>query len=168
MSAAEFGSFSLLLLLLISSAHLVGHFFTRIGQPRVVGEIVAGVLIGPSVLGHLVPELSSAILFGENTSDADALQQRAVIGFLYNLGLLLLMFASGAETKGLFRREDRREVAWLGGLGTGVPFAVALAFAPLLPLDVLMGAANHRAALLLGHRDCCRGDVDSGHLEDLP
>lgn len=64
MSATEFGSFSLLLLLLISSAHLVGHVFTRIGQPRVVGEIVAGVLTGPSVLGHLVPELSSAILFG--------------------------------------------------------------------------------------------------------
>ena len=59
------------------------------------------------------------------------------------------MFASGAETKGLFRREDRREVAWLGGLGTGVPFVVALAVAPLLPLDAVIGGANHRVALLL-------------------
>ena len=59
------------------------------------------------------------------------------------------MFASGAETKGLFRREDSREVAWLGGLGTGLPFAAALLFAPLLPLDTVMGPANHRGALLL-------------------
>jgi Kef-type K+ transport system membrane component KefB len=59
------------------------------------------------------------------------------------------MFASGAETKGLFRREDAREVAWLGGLGTGLPFALALAFAPLLPVEALIGSANHRASLLL-------------------
>jgi Kef-type K+ transport system membrane component KefB len=149
MSAAEFGSFSLLLLLLISAAHLFGHVFRRLGQPRVVGEILAGVVIGPSVLGYIAPALSSAILPVGDSPDADALRHRAVIGFLYNLGLLLLMFASGAETKGLFRREDRREVAWLGGLGTGVPFVVALALAPLLPLDAVIGATNHRVALLL-------------------
>jgi Kef-type K+ transport system membrane component KefB len=149
MSAAEFGSFSLLLFLLISAAHLFGHVFARLGQPRVVGEILAGVVIGPSVLGYFAPALSSAILPAGESPDADALRHRAVIGFLYNLGLLLLMFASGAETKGLFRREDRREVAWLGGVGTGVPFAAALAFAPLLPLDAVIGPANHRVALLL-------------------
>jgi len=149
MSAAEFGSFSLLLFLLISAAHLFGHLFARLGQPRVVGEILAGVVIGPSVVGYFAPALSSAILAVGDNPDADALRHRAVIGFLYNLGVLLLMFASGAETKGLFRREDRREVAWLGGVGTGVPFAVALALAPLLPLDAVIGAANHRAALLL-------------------
>jgi Kef-type K+ transport system membrane component KefB len=147
MSAAEFGSFSLLLFLLISVAHVFGHLFTRLGQPRVVGEILAGVVIGPSVLGQIAPALSVAILpIGDS---AGALRSQAVIGFVYNLGLLLLMFASGAETKGLFRREDSREVAWLGGLGTGLPFAAALLFAPLLPLDTVMGPANHRGALLL-------------------
>ncbi len=55
MSAAEFGSFSLLLFLLISAAHLFGHVFARLGQPRVVGEILAGVVIGPSVLGYFAP-----------------------------------------------------------------------------------------------------------------
>ena len=58
MSAAEFGSFSLLLFLLISVAHVFGHLFTRLGQPRVVGEILAGVVIGPSVLGQIAPALS--------------------------------------------------------------------------------------------------------------
>src|SRR5262245_50186017 len=132
MTASEFGSFSLLLLLLISASHLLGHLFTRLGQPRVVGEILAGVLVGPSVLGYVAPALSAAILPVADTGATDALRYKAVIGFLYNLGLVLLMFASGAETKGLFRREDSRELAWLGGLGTGVPFALALLAAPVL------------------------------------
>lgn len=149
MSAAEFGSLTLLLFLLISAAQLFGYFFVRLHQPRVVGEILAGVVLGPSVLGYVAPDLSSAILPVGETAGAVALKYQAVIGFLYNLGLLLLMFASGAETKGLFRREDTREVAWLGGLGTGLPFALALATAPLLPLDAVIGQANHRGSLLL-------------------
>src|SRR5262245_10800371 len=147
MSAAEFGSFTLLLFLLISTAQLFGHFFARVGQPRVVGEILAGVVLGPSVIGYVAPDVSSAILPVGEAAGPVALKYQAVIGLLYNLGLLLLMFASGAETKGLFRREDTREVAWLGGLGTGLPFAVALAAAPLLPLDLVIGPANHRGSL---------------------
>src|SRR5688572_4375480 len=149
MSAAEFGSFTLLLFLLISLAQLLGHVFARLGQPRVVGEILAGVVLGPSVIGYVAPALSAAILPVGEAAGPVALKYQAVIGFLYNLGLLLLMFASGAETKGLFRREDTREVAWLGGLGTGLPFAVALLAAPLLPLETVIGPANHRGSLLL-------------------
>jgi Kef-type K+ transport system membrane component KefB len=147
-SSAEFGSFTLLLLLLITTAHLLGYAFTRIRQPRVVGELLAGVLLGPSVLGFIAPALSQAIFSTHPTSGA-GIKSQAVIGFLYNLGLLLLMFASGAETKGLFRRDDRRAVACLGGLGTGLPFIAALAAAPFLPLGWLMGPANQRISLLL-------------------
>jgi Kef-type K+ transport system membrane component KefB len=148
MSGAEFGSFSLLLLLLIATAHLFGHLFNRLKQPRVVGEILAGVVLGPSVLGRVAPALSSA-WFVAGDGSTDSVRSQAVVGFLYNLGLLMLMFASGAETKGLFRREERRPVAWLGGIGTGLPFVLALAAGPFLPLGVVMGPANHRISLLL-------------------
>ena len=148
MSGAEFGSFSLLLVVLIATAHLLGHLFDRLRQPRVVGEILAGVVLGPSLLGRVAPTLSSALFPGAD-GGTDSLRYQAVVGFLYNLGLVLLMFASGAQTKGLFRREERHQVAWLGVIGTGLPFAVALAAAPLLPLGSVMGAANHRISLLL-------------------
>ena len=143
MSSAEFGSFAFLLLLLISTAHLLGYLFSRLRQPRVVGEILAGVVLGPSMLGQVAPALSDAIFPNGSGSGSVGLKYEAVMGFLYNLGLLLLMFASGAEAKGLFRREDRREVGWLGGIGTGVPFVLALVAAPFLPLGSLIGPAHH-------------------------
>ena len=51
MSEHEIGSLTLLLVLILGSAHLLGYVFTKMRQPRVIGEILAGLLIGPSVLG---------------------------------------------------------------------------------------------------------------------
>jgi Kef-type K+ transport system membrane component KefB len=145
MSTAEFGSLTLLLLVVVTAAQLLGHLFAKLRQPRVVGEILAGVLLGPSLLGRLAPSLSTKIFVGNSGSDHLAV----ILGFLYNLGLLLLMFASGAETKGLFHRQDRREVACLGIVGTGLPFLLTLILAPLLPLQMLMGASGQTIPLLL-------------------
>src|SRR5205085_23045 len=145
MSTAEFGSLTLLLLVVVTAAQLLGHLFAKLRQPRVVGEILAGVLLGPSLLGRLAPSLSTKIFVGNSGSDHHAV----ILGFLYNLGLLLLMFASGAETKGLFRRQDRREVVCLGIVGTGLPFLLTLILAPLLPLQMLMGASRQTIPLLL-------------------
>lgn len=47
MASPEFGWFTLLLFLLIASAQVLGFLFTRLRQPKVVGEILAGVLLGP-------------------------------------------------------------------------------------------------------------------------
>ena len=149
MSGAEFGSFMLPLVLLLAAAHLLGHLFVRIRQPRVVGEILAGVLLSPAVFGRLSSGAAQTI-FPLDTASGIGIKYQAVMGFLYNLGLALLMFASGAESRGgLFQRQDRKELAWLGGFGTGLPFLVALAAAPFLPLERLMGPANNRTSLLL-------------------
>src|ERR1700680_2933118 len=59
------------------------------------------------------------------------------------------MFASGAETKGLFNREDRRQVAWLGALGTGLPFVAALCAGGVIPLDLLAGNLPAKTPLML-------------------
>jgi len=148
MSTSEFGVFSFLLLLLLATAQLCGYLFTRLRQPRVAGEILAGILLGPTLLGRLAPSWSHAI-FPVAGAAASTGKYEVVLGFLYNLGLLLLMFASGAETKGLFSRENRREVLWLGSVGTVLPFILALMLAPLFPLGAIMGAANQQTALLL-------------------
>ncbi len=143
MTTAEFGSFTLVLLLILAAAHLCGYIFQRLRQPRVVGEIVAGILIGPTVLGHFAPRVNASLF------DAAGSGFHAVLFFLYNLGLLLLMFHSGAETRNLFGRGDRKETSWLAGVGTGLPFVLGLLAAPWLPLEWLMGPARQHSALVL-------------------
>ena len=143
MSNAEFGYLTIFLFLLLAAARLCGHFFTRLHQPKVVGEILAGVLLGPVLLGRY-----AHFLLGSSNTGATH-SATVVLFFLYNFGLLLLMFASGAETKGLFHREDRRQVAYLGALGTGVPFLGALCLTPVLPLASLSGRVTARVPLML-------------------
>jgi Kef-type K+ transport system membrane component KefB len=146
MSTAEFGSLTLLLFLIIASAHLLGYLFQRIRQPKVIGEILAGVLLGPSILGHFAPRVSAAIFSGPGTLGS---KYELILSFLYNLGLLLLMFCSGAEIKGLFKKRDRREVAWLASVGTAVPFVLVIACYKWLPLDRLTAGNAPRLAVLL-------------------
>jgi Kef-type K+ transport system membrane component KefB len=69
-------------------ARLTGLFFRRIGQPQVVGEMVAGILLGPSFLGHFFPDVFSRI-FPENSMPT--------LTNLSQLGLLLFMFVVGLE-----------------------------------------------------------------------
>jgi Kef-type K+ transport system membrane component KefB len=144
MSTAEFGSLCLVLSVLLGCAHLLGYLFTRIHQPKVIGEILAGLLLGPTVLGRLAPAWHISTAFS-GSDHASAL----TLGFLYNLGLLLLMFVSGAETKHLFHHDDRRELGLLGSIGTGLPFLLAIACAPFIPTAAMMGSANQRISLLL-------------------
>lgn len=145
MSNSEFGLLTLQLCVLLAAALLLGELFRRMRQPRVIGEIAAGVLAGPSLLGHFAPTIAAHVF----PSPVGANGRTAVVEFVYNLGLLLLMFASGAETRGLFHRDDRRAVAWLGTVGTALPFVVALVAAPLVPLHRVMGTAQNGTSALL-------------------
>ncbi len=147
MSNADFGSFTVFLFLLLAAARVFGYLFTRLHQPKVVGEIFGGVLLGPALLGRFAS--SSYVLGVGSASIAANGQWAAALSFLYNFGLLLLMFASGAETKGLFNREDRRQVTWLGALGTGVPFLAAMCVLPFIPVAKLAGHTQARLPLML-------------------
>ncbi len=148
MSNSEFGSLTIFLFVLLVAARLFGYLFTLLRQPKVVGEILAGVLLGPSLLGHLAPSISQKFLTPHGTSGVGS-PSSAVLFFLYNFGLLLLMFASGAETKGLFNREDRRQITWLGALGTGIPFVATVCVLPLIPLGLFAGRTHARIPLML-------------------
>jgi Kef-type K+ transport system membrane component KefB len=128
------------LLLLVGFAQLLGYLFVKLRQPKVVGEILAGVALGPALLGR-VPAIAH-IMDG-------ARHQGNILDFVYWLGLLLLMFLSGAETQQLFTREERREVGWLTIVGTGLPFLLGLALGPWLIRPSLAGPNGNRASLII-------------------
>lgn len=140
MSNSDLTTLLLVLLLLAGLAQLFGYLFVRLRQPKVVGEILAGIVLGPAVLGH-VPAVSSLL--------ANAKHQGTVLDFVYWLGLLLLMFLSGAETQQLFSRDERREVGWLAIVGTGIPFVLGLAFGPWLVRPSLAGPNGNRPSLII-------------------
>jgi Kef-type K+ transport system membrane component KefB len=136
MSNEELTAVFLILLLLTGLAHLVGYLFVKLRQPKVVGEILAGVVLGPALLGRLP--------FIHNALHQDILD---VLDFAYWLGLLLLMFISGAEMKQLFGRGERRTVSWLIIVGTGIPFVLGLTLGPSLIRPSLAGPNGNPVSL---------------------
>ncbi len=140
MSNSDLTSILFLLLLLVALAQLLGHLFVKLRQPKVVGEILAGVVLGPALIGRFS--------FASRLTDV-ATHQGNTLNFIYWLGLLLLMFLSGAETRQLFTREERHEVGWLAIVGTGIPFVLALLLGPWLLRPQLAGPNGNRTSLII-------------------
>ncbi|MGD0395234.1 MAG: cation:proton antiporter [Acidimicrobiales bacterium] len=144
MSVVEFGHFVLTLAILLVAVHGLGYIAERLRQPRIVGEILAGILLGPFVLKLLAPTAFAKIfLFSPNAG--------TVMGFLYQLGLILLMFCSGAETRRLLAKENRRNTLLLLTVSDLASFTLVLGlgFAGLIPLQLLTGTSSQTTATLL-------------------
>lgn len=143
MPSSAIGPLVLLLSFLLVGAHLLGYLFAKLRQPRVIGEILAGIALGPFVMGRWAAYSSALQL------NVAAAEKKAALDLLYWMGLLLLMFLSGAETKTLFQKQERKQIVWLAALGTCLPFLVMLAVASALPLAWFMGVKGDRISLLL-------------------
>ncbi len=140
MSNSDLTSILFVLLLLVGLAQLLGYLFTKLRQPKVIGEILAGVVLGPAVIGRL--PVASGLMNVVH-------RQGEILNFVYWLGLLLLMFLSGTETRQLFTREERREVGWLSIVGTGIPFLVALSLGAWVVRPSMWGENGNRISLMI-------------------
>jgi Kef-type K+ transport system membrane component KefB len=112
-------SILLQLIVMIGAARIMNAAFRAIGQPGVIGEIVAGLLLGPSLFGHFFPGISLAV-FGAKASPP--------ITMLSQIGLILLMFQIGADFEfGHLRSAKMRRAVLLIALGSiVVPFGLGL------------------------------------------
>jgi len=147
MSSIEMGSVVLTLCVLLFSIHSMGYLFDKLKQPKLVGEIFAGILLGPFVLGKVFPVFSE-LLFGSNNAFN---KMDIVLNFLSWIGLIFLMFISGSEARKLVSKENRKSTAWLLGIGTPLPFFIVMALGmnALIPLDTITGSANQQTSALL-------------------
>ena len=144
MSAAEFGQFVLTIATLLAAVHGLGYISERLKQPRIVGEILAGVLLGPFVLKLLAPAAFGK-LFGFSPN------ANTVLGFLYQLGLILLMFCSGAETRRLLAKENRMKTTLLITVSdvSSFIFVLGLGFVGFIPLARITGVLGNQTSALL-------------------
>jgi len=137
-------AFFLQMFFILAVCRGVGWFARKLGQPQVVGEMIAGVLIGPSLLGLIFPAFQKQIFPAES------------MNFLYigaQFGVGLYMFLVGVEFKTEFFRARVRSAASVSLAGMLVPFACALALTPwLMKVPGLFSAktTSFEAILFLG------------------
>ena len=102
----------------------------RIGQPAVMGQLIAGILLGPSVLGALWPSAEQSLF------PASA-YQKAMIDAVAQLGILLLLLLTGMETDLSVVRRSRHAAFSISICGIVIPFACGVALGELLPDSLL-------------------------------
>ncbi|MBE7410688.1 MAG: cation:proton antiporter [Leptospiraceae bacterium] len=86
-------------ILIILFSRLCGMFFRKIGQPMVIGEILAGILLGPSFFGLVFPELSAIVFSTESLKQLQILSQIGLIFFMFIIGMELDLHQIKAKTE---------------------------------------------------------------------
>lgn len=129
---------------IIVIARFIGWIFRKIGQPSVIGEIIAGIILGPSLLGLYFPEFSAALFPVESLGN---------LQFLSQIGLILFMFIIGIELDLKVLQNRAKEAIVISHASIVIPFALGIGlayfvyyrFAPegigFLPFSLFMGIA---------------------------
>jgi hypothetical protein len=133
---------------LLVCGRLMGELMQRIGQPAVMGQLIAGILLGPSVLGALWPELQHSLF--PASSD-----QKAMIDAVAQLGILLLLLLTGMETDLAVVRRSRRTAFSVSIAGIVVPFLCGVVLGELLP-DAMLPDPGKRLVTTLFSEPRCR------------
>jgi len=105
---------------IILAARLLGWVCKKIGQPTVIGEIAAGILLGPSFVGMYFPNFSAALF---------PVQSLGNLQFLSQIGLILFMFVVGMELDLKVLRNQAKEAVVISHASIVFPFALGLGLA---------------------------------------
>lgn len=111
------------IVVVVLAARAVGALFARFGQPSVVGEMAAGLLLGPSFFGWLAPRAHAALF---PPASLGALQ------LLSQIGVLVFLFVVGIDLDAAHLRQRSRAAFLVSQASTVVPFALGIGFAGAL------------------------------------
>lgn len=105
---------------IIVVARSFGWIFKKIGQPSVIGEIIAGIFLGPSLLGMYFPEISSVLFPAESLGN---------LQFLSQIGLILFMFVIGMELDLKVLKNKANDAVVISHASIVFPFALGISLA---------------------------------------
>ncbi len=118
------------IMLLIVVGRLLGEFMQRVGQPAVMGQLLAGIILGPSIFGAVWPSAQHTI-FPPASGDRQMLQA------VSELGVLMLLLLTGMETDLALVKRVRRAAALTSVAGIVIPFICGYALGEILPQSLL-------------------------------
>src|SRR5207249_9888595 len=119
LSNADITRLLIAIVLLLVAAHGGGQLCVRLRQPRVAGEIIGGLLLGPTLFATVLPQWQEAIFIrGVATGPA--------LGAFYQLGVVLFLFSSGASYRAGWRSCALRTAIVSTSVRNVVPFAAGL------------------------------------------
>ncbi len=136
--------FALQVIVILIVCRLAGRVMAMIGQPRVIGEMIAGILLGPSLLGLISPAAQAA-LFPHNSL--------GLLSFVSQVGVVLYMFVVGTHLHTGFIRDDIRGASMISLAGIIAPFLLGAALAAFLYGDGRFfgpGASSWHSRIYLG------------------
>src|SRR5262245_31887904 len=123
---------------------MLGEVMSRFGQPAIFGQLLAGVLLGPSIFGALLPQARQVIF-----PDTPAL--KSMIDAISQIGILLLLLLTGMETNLALVNRKLRAVVSTSLSGIAVPFVCGVLLASALPADLIPSSGVRTVtALFLG------------------
>ena len=132
------------LILLLLTGRLLGEVMNRFGQPALFGQLIAGVVLGPSVFGLLWPE-GRQFIFPDNKT------LKTMIDAISQIGILLLLLLTGMETNLALVQRRKRAVIASSISGIALPFVLGVALAYALPGGAIPMHENRLVtALFLG------------------
>lgn len=108
------------LLAIIVIGRVLGTFFQRIHQPRVIGEVMAGILLGPSLLGRVSPDAMAWLLPNSILP---------LLGVIAQVGVILFMFLVGLELNAELLRDRAHATVMISHAGIAAPFLVGAGLA---------------------------------------
>jgi len=135
---------------LLLTARLLGALAQRVGLPAIVGELLTGLVLGPSLLGHLAPAVSAWLL------PADAPEQIHLLDAVGQFGVIALVGITGSQLDlGMLRRRGRSAMV-VSAFGLAVPLILGIALGAVLPASLMSAGPGHRwiFALFLGVAMC--------------
>ncbi|MBD3286177.1 sodium:proton antiporter, partial [candidate division WOR-3 bacterium] len=136
--------FLIQLVALLFAAKAAGELFRKLKQPALVGEILVGIIFGPTILGRFLPGVHGWLF-------PDTALQHSMLETVSWLGVLFLLLVTGfeVETGSLFRH--RRPTLSIGVIGVIVPLILGVGLAMLLPDRYLLDPSQRLVfALYMG------------------
>lgn len=135
LSPIEIESFLLQIAVLLGFAYVGGQVFKRWKQPTLIGNIIAGVLLGPTILGHWFPEFQILIFKPDQT-------QANMLSAITWVGLLLFLMEAGIDVNLNVLKRTGSQSIWVSAGGLLIPMISGFMLGALIPENFLIKSSD--------------------------